>query len=138
MAGPVAMGTEVITTLLIDEAFDEVQAFERALSESIHARIAVVHCATLQKAVSMAQTAAIDVTVVALSVFESAAFGASMRRLPSGPVIVAVEPEREADALRALDAGAQDYFVVGQDSHMAARIIGFAAERALLQAAREL
>src|SRR5216683_892611 len=137
MAGPVAMGTEVITTLLIDEAFDEVQTFGRALSHSIYPRIAIVHCDTLSKAVSMAQTAAIDVSVVALSVFESAAFGASMRQKQRGPVVVAVEPEREADAIRALDAGAQDYFVMGQDSRIAARIIGFAAERTRLQAALE-
>src|SRR5258708_12526697 len=137
MAGPVAMGTEVITTLLIDEAFDEAQTFGRALSHSIHPRLAVVHCATLQKAVSVMQTAAIDVTVVALSVFESAAFGASMPHFPSGPVVVAVEPEREADAIRALDAAAQDYFAMGKDSRIAARIIGSAAERTRLQAALE-
>src|SRR5258708_13100866 len=128
------MGTEVIKALLIDEALDNAQAMGRVLSQSIYPRIAVVHGDTLLKSLGVLQTGSIDVAVVALSVFENAAFDELTLRFPHCPIVVAAEPEREADAIRALDAGAQDYFVLGQDSRIAARVIGFAAERARLQA----
>src|SRR5579859_7889985 len=104
------MGTEEITTLLIDEGFDNAQAVARALSQSRYPRLAVVRAAALPDALRLSQTASVDVTVVALRAFKTAAFSQALQHFSRCPVIVAAEPGCEADAICALDAGAQDYF----------------------------
>ena len=122
-----------ITTLIIEDSFDDFFLLKRVLetSEEIEARI--LHEERLANAMSVAGSREIDVAIIDLSLPDSfglETFIAFHEKYPLVPTIIMTGHKDHELAFEAVQKGAQDYLIKGEPSATAIiRTIRYAIER---------
>lgn len=131
----------VVRVLLVEDFAADARLVSLALRETPDQHFVITHAATLKDALAVLKNSTIDVVLLDLSLPDSAGV-ATVTRLRDGapqvPVVVMTGNSDPAFAGRALEAGAQDYLVKGDDSGpVVARAIRYAIMRMAAQIDRE-
>lgn len=132
---------DIVRVLLVEDFAADAKLVSLALRETPDQHFVITHAATLRDALAVLSNTAIDVVLLDLSLPDSAGV-ATVTRLRDGapqvPVVVMTGNSDPAFAGRALEAGAQDYLVKGDDSGpVVARAIRYAMMRMTAQIDRE-
>lgn len=139
-SGNVAFG-DMLRVLLVEDFAADAKLVSLALRETPDQTFVITHAATLRDALSILATTTIDVVLLDLSLPDSAGITTLTRlrdSIPQVPVVVMTGNSDPAFARRALEAGAQDYLVKGDDSGpVVARAIRYAIMRMAAQIDRE-
>lgn len=138
--GNTAFG-DTLRVLLVEDFAADAKLVSLALRETPDQTFVITHAATLRDALAILSTTVIDVVLLDLSLPDSAGVATVTRlrdTVPQVPVVVMTGNSDPAFARRALEAGAQDYLVKGDDSGpVVARAIRYAIMRMTAQIDRE-
>lgn len=130
--GGTAFG-DILRVLLVEDFAADAKLVSLSLRETPDQTFVITHAATLRDALAILGNTAVDVVLLDLSLPDSSGV-ATVTRLrdsaPQVPVVVMTGNSDPAFARRALEAGAQDYLVKGDDSGpVVARAIRYAIMR---------
>jgi PAS domain S-box-containing protein len=127
------MSAENIQVLLLEDSATDALIVEYELAHKASARFSVVHVEQLKDALARLQTQKFDVVLLDLSVPDSHGFETFVRlheATPEIPIVVLSGRDDEELALKAVQAGAQDYLVKGRmGEDVLQRSIRYAIER---------
>lgn len=128
------MANYPIKILLVEDNPGDVLLIQETLSEITHFELELVHAERLKQALHRLQQEIFDVVLLDLLLPDSEGletFVQIYNQVPLTPVVVLTGMSDESLALRALQAGAQDYLVKGQasGSELLIRSIRYAIER---------
>jgi two-component system, cell cycle sensor histidine kinase and response regulator CckA len=128
------MANSPIKILLVEDNPGDVLLLQETLSEITHFDLQLVHVERLTQALHCLQEETFDVVLLDLLLPDSEGletFVQIYNRVPLTPIVVLTGMADETLALRALQAGAQDYLVKGQvsGSELLMRSIRYAIER---------
>jgi len=130
-------GDDRIAILLVEDSPGDARLLQEFLAESDPGRFAVTCVETLAQAMRLAGARSFDVMLLDLSLPDDDGldtFFSAHARAPSLPIVVLTGLDDAAVALKAIQAGAQDYLVKGQiDGQLVARAVRYAIERSRLQ-----
>ncbi|MGD0795343.1 MAG: PAS domain S-box protein [Dehalococcoidales bacterium] len=134
------MEKKIIKILLIEDNPDDAELMKRRLYKSADARFAVTVSRTLRDGLDQLQANSHDLIICDLGLPDSHGLDTVNRILtkaPHAPLVVLSGFDDEATAIKAVQAGAQDYLVKGQlEGVYMERSLFYAIERSRLQ--REL
>lgn len=134
------MEAGAIRIILVEDNPGDVRLVKQALADANTIRFELVHVERLDEAINRLHSGRYDVVLLDLSLPDSHGIDTFIRlyehTLQDVPVIVMTGNSDDSMAVRAVQAGAQDYLVKGQvDSHLIVRAIRYAIERYRMQAA---
>jgi DNA-binding response OmpR family regulator len=127
--------SEVVEVLMIEDDEEDALLLQETLSEAGARGFEVAHVDRLSTGLEMLAAEAVDVDVVLLDLNlpDGQGLDTLMRahgQAPNVPIIVLTGTDDKVLAVRAVQAGAQDYLVKGQvDSNLLVRSIRYAIER---------
>jgi two-component system, cell cycle sensor histidine kinase and response regulator CckA len=129
-----------IKLLLVEDNPGDVLLLQETLSEITHFELELVHAARLADGLQFLQSDTFDVVLLDLLLPDSEGletFIQIYQQVPLTPIIVLTGIADETLAIRALQAGAQDYLVKGQvsGSELLIRAIRYAIERKRIEVA---
>ncbi len=132
---------DTVRVLLVEDYPADAKLVSLALHETPDQQFLITHSATLRDALAVLGNATVDVVLLDLSLPDSSGV-ATVTRLrdaaPQVPVVVMTGNSDPAFARQAMEAGAQDYLVKGDDSGpVVARTIRYAIMRMSAQIDRE-
>jgi PAS domain S-box-containing protein len=134
------MKEETVKILLIEDNQDDSDLIQRRLEKSVSVRFDVTRVKTLQEGMARLASATPDLILSDLGLPDSHGLDTVTKILceaPQIPLVVLSGFDDEATAIKAVQAGAQDYLVKGQtEGTQIERSLTYAIERARLQ--REL
>jgi two-component system, cell cycle sensor histidine kinase and response regulator CckA len=128
------MANHPIKILLVEDNPGDVLLLQETLSEITHFELELVHAECLAQALHRLQAETFDVVLLDLLLPDSNGLETFVQiydRVPLTPIVVLTGMADETLALRALQAGAQDYLVKGKTSgsELLMRSIRYAIER---------
>lgn len=127
------MDTQRRVVLLIEDNSAQARLTEQLLKEADPNNFQCLHVGTIQTALKRVETQSIDVILLDLSLPDAQGLeGLHQIRAaaPKRPILVLTGADDESLALRALEQGAQDYLVKGEETGKSlVRAIRYAAER---------
>jgi two-component system, cell cycle sensor histidine kinase and response regulator CckA len=128
------MANSPIKILLVEDNPGDVLLIQETLSEITHFELELVHAERLKQALQRLQQEIFDVVLLDLLLPDSDGLETFVQiydRVPLTPIVVLTGMADETLALRALQAGAQDYLVKGKTSgsELLMRSIRYAIER---------
>ncbi|MBI3604093.1 MAG: EAL domain-containing protein [Nitrospirae bacterium] len=122
-----------IKILLVEDNPGDARLVEEALVETSTAQFTLAHADRMDRALQRIREERFDVALLDLSLPDShgiETFLKAKAQAPDLPILVLTGMDDEAFALRALQAGAQDYLVKGQlDGRLLVRAVRYAIER---------
>lgn len=135
------MANKHIHVLMIEDDPDDAVLVKDMLSEAAKGHFTVHHRQRLSEGVELLKKESFDVVLLDLSLPDEqglATLGAVRTAAPDLPVVIMTGLDDETRAIQALQGGAEDYLVKGQDtSSSLARCIRYAIERNRLEATLE-
>ena len=135
------MANKHIHVLMIEDDPDDAVLVKDMLSEATKGRFTVEHRQRLSEGVELLREQSFDVVLLDLSLPDEqglATLGAVRTAAPDLPIVIMTGLDDETRAIQALQGGAEDYLVKGQDtSSSLARCIRYAIERNRLEATLE-
>ena len=135
------MAVSLIRVLLVEDSMADARLVSIGLRESPDQRFIITHAASLKDACAALAQSAFDVVLLDITLPDSAGLPTLTRlrdHAPEVPVVVMTGNNDPSFAARALEAGAQDYLVKGDDSGaVVVRAIRYAITRMANQIERE-
>jgi len=130
-----------LSLLIVDSHVEELERLRRELIDSSVEGVTVLDASDEQAAITAAVGTTIDAILLVMRDGDGAV-SLAMARLkavaPDAPVVIATDAASEDRAFRAVQAGAQDYVVIGvDDPRVIWRVIRNAVERAALARRRD-
>src|SRR5689334_12404981 len=128
------MQDRATTILVIDDDAADVSLLRNLLDYRWDGRFQLIHVEDLATALGVVGQKRLDAILLDLALPDSHGLEAFLKlygRCPTTPVVVLSSFDDEALAMKAVQAGAQDYLVKGQFSeHLLVRSLRYAIERA--------
>ena len=127
------MPIQVTTILVIDEKTSDVSLLRSLLDNCWDGRFRLIHVEDLASSIMVLEKEHIDAVLLDLALSDSQGLRTFLQvhaRIPHVPIIVLSTHEDESQAMRAVQAGAQDYLVKSRlDDQLLVRSLRYAIER---------